>query len=93
MTTEKTTKGLIRVEMPEGFRPLAINTTRFRHRKRGSKYVVLGQAKAQSATPIPEGAMVIVYMGHDGAWHVREWSEFHDGRFEQLDDHGEHVGH
>jgi len=64
--------------------------TKWRHRKRGTEYIVLtATAGAQCATgPINEGDHVTIYQGRDGDWWVRKTSEFQDGRFERIDDAG-----
>lgn len=56
----------------------------FRHKKRGSTYVVQGVAKVQSSTPLTDGCEVVVYAGPDGQLWVRPVGEFYDGRFEPV---------
>lgn len=57
----------------------------WRHRKRGSYYSGIGIASVQAATPIPEGALVKVYLGEDGDLWVRAVTEFDDGRYEEIE--------
>lgn len=58
----------------------------WKHLKRGSTYMVLNTATAQSAEPIKEGEQVEVYASkpNPSEWHVRRKSEYHDGRFEKI---------
>lgn len=60
--------------------------SRWRHKKRGSTYSVMGVASAQVVgDPIEEGAMAVVYRSeHDGSLWLRPAAEFMDGRFEPL---------
>lgn len=61
--------------------------TRWLHKKRQSIHSIVGTATAQCATrPIQEGDLVEVYRGEEGALWVRRAEEFHDGRFERLDE-------
>ena len=66
---------------------------RFRHKKRGTTYAVIGTATVQaSGAPIAEAELVVVYRAEsDGALWVRRQSEFHDGRFELLQPEGQTV--
>ena len=60
---------------------------RYRHKKRGTTYEVLGKAEVQAPedAPLIEGEIVVVYRcGQTGELWVRRPSEFHDGRFEQI---------
>lgn len=53
---------------------------RFKHLKRQSCYdAITRTATAQS--DIKEGDKVVVYIDKDGEFHVREKSQFEDGRF------------
>lgn len=55
------------------------------HKVRGTKYKVIGQARAQcSVEPIKDGDMLTLYRGEDGVYSVRPPSEFNDGRFERI---------
>lgn len=60
---------------------------RYRHKKRGTVYEVIGEAELQVAntryTP-GEGDFLVVYRGEDGKLWARWDEEFHDGRFEAL---------
>lgn len=62
---------------------------RYRHRKRGTTYQLIGHAEVQAPddAPLIEGEMVTVYRcEQDGALWVRRKPEFEDGRFERLSD-------
>lgn len=55
------------------------------HKKRGSRYKVVGMARAQCSTiPINDGDMLTLYRGEDGVYSVRPPAEFADGRFERI---------
>lgn len=55
------------------------------HLKRGTRYKVVGQARAQCSTmPIQDGDMLTLYVGEDGVYSVRHPAEFGDGRFQEL---------
>jgi len=61
-------------------------TERYRHKKRGTTYQIIGTALVQATTPIPEGTVVTIYQCEQtGAIWVRPTSEFIDGRFEELE--------
>jgi hypothetical protein len=56
-----------------------------RHLGRGTKYKVVGMARAQcSVEPIKDGDMLMLYVGEDGVYSVRPPAEFNDGRFERM---------
>lgn len=57
---------------------------RVRHVKRGSAYIVLGEAQIQTDTPLKDYDSVVVYQSYDGKLWVRPVSEFTDGRFVAL---------
>ena len=58
---------------------------RYRHKKRGTVYEVIGSAELQVAGLAPdEGDHLAVYRGEDGKLWARPYDEFHDGRFEAL---------
>jgi len=58
---------------------------RWCHKKRGSTYVELGLAQVQTAEPLADHEVVVVYRAEeDGELWVRRKSEFLDGRFEPL---------
>ncbi|MGO4338977.1 hypothetical protein AB4037_29085 [Labrys sp. KB_33_2] len=58
---------------------------RWRHLKRGSTYVEIGNGQVQAARPLIEGDRVKIYRGEaDGRIWVRHFLEFTDGRFERL---------
>lgn len=59
---------------------------RYRHKKRGTTYRVIGEANSQVVgEPIGEGDLVVVYRADsDGTLWVRRKDEFYDGRFEAL---------
>lgn len=61
--------------------------TRWRHKKRGSEYVVVdGMAEVQvsEGRELTDYECVVVYKGTDGRHWVRPRAEFFDGRFEPL---------
>lgn len=55
---------------------------RYRHKKRGTTYEVLGVAELQAEQPQVEKAALTIYRGDDGKLWARNTAEFHDGRFE-----------
>jgi hypothetical protein len=57
---------------------------KFKHRKRGTSYTVLGRAVLQTNQPVSDEQELVVYAGADGRLWVRPVSEFYDGRFEKL---------
>jgi hypothetical protein len=57
---------------------------KFRHKKRGSTYTVIGEAAVQSDTHIVEGDTLVIYQAEDGRIWARPKVEFHDGRFEEI---------
>jgi len=61
---------------------------RWKHKKRGTIYEVLGVASVQQATDqqLYDFAPVVVYRGEDGMLWVRHEREFMDGRFERVSD-------
>lgn len=54
------------------------------HKKRGSNYIVVDEARVQFSKPIKDGDMLTLYMGQDGTYSVRHPDEFLDGRFEKI---------
>jgi hypothetical protein len=64
------------------FEPTAL---RWRHKKRGSTYELVGEAQVQApdSAPLTDYELVAVYRGDDGKLWVRRVSEFHD-RFEPI---------
>lgn len=60
---------------------------RYRHRKRGTTYVIIGRARAQCEEPILDDENVLVYRCLEtGDLAVRPPGEFFDGRFEKIED-------
>lgn len=58
---------------------------RFHHKKRGTNYTVVGAARLQFSTKLPEdGDMLVLYRGDDGVYSVRALEEFNDGRFVEI---------
>lgn len=60
---------------------------RVHHKKRGTTYIVGGEAELQtSSVPLVDGSEMMVYKSEDtGKVYVRHKDEFEDGRFEVLD--------
>lgn len=56
----------------------------FRHLKSRGVYEVLGTGTVQTARPLGDDDHVVVYKGEDGRLWVRDFQEFHDGRFEEC---------
>jgi hypothetical protein len=58
---------------------------RWRHKKRGTTYTVVGECQVQAEEPLTDYEIAVVYRSEaDGSLWVRRRSEFHDGRFETL---------
>lgn len=58
---------------------------RWRHKRRGTEYVLLGEADLQTEKPLADYAVVAVYRDvSNGRLWVRPVDEFRDGRFEKL---------
>lgn len=58
---------------------------RWRHKKRGTTYTVVGNCEVQAEDPLMDHEVAVVYCcEQDGTLWVRRHSEFHDGRFEAL---------
>jgi len=55
-----------------------------RHKKRGTTYVIVGQALLQASEPVFEDAILTVYRGENGELWCRPIREFGDGRFEAI---------
>ncbi|MFW6002276.1 MAG: hypothetical protein ACOCQD_02965 [archaeon] len=55
-----------------------------RHKKRGTNYLVIGEAEVQSSKPIKEGDKVVIYVDNNGKKWARPSSEFYDGRFDII---------
>jgi hypothetical protein len=55
---------------------------RFKHKKRGTVYDMIGSAIAQCDRPIVDSDLLVVYKDpFSGQLWVRPKTEFHDGRF------------
>ena len=56
------------------------------HRKRKSKYLLIGGGSVQvsSGAPLEEGDEVAVYQDRQGRLWVRRYTEFEDGRFGEI---------
>ena len=68
---------------------------RVRHKKRGTTYEVIGEARVQASDMVVEDDVLTVYRGEDGMLWCRPKYEFEDGRFlnvVQEDDCGENHG-
>lgn len=64
---------------------MAHSLPRYRHKKRGTTYVLLGYAEVQADEPLVEGDIVAVYRADsDGKLWVRRRDKFEDGRFENI---------
>ncbi len=61
---------------PEG------GAVRYRHKKRGTEYTLIGVGRAQGE--LQDEDPVVLYRGDDGGLWVRHQVEFCDGRFEQV---------
>jgi hypothetical protein len=59
---------------------------KYRHKKRGGSYRLVGTAQVQAPddAPLTDFEVVQVYVGEDGEMWVRRVSEFFDGRFEEI---------
>lgn len=58
---------------------------RWRHKKRGTTYAVVGTGQVQTDTPLADNAVVVVYRCEQtGDLWARPIGEFMDGRFELL---------
>lgn len=55
------------------------------HKRRGTRYSVVGVARIQSEYPLNDMESVVIYAGEDGELWARPPAEFHDGRFEYND--------
>jgi hypothetical protein len=59
--------------------------SKWRHKRRGTSYEVVGMAELQMTTDLVDGSELVVYRGDDGKLWAREYGEFTDGRFECID--------
>jgi len=59
---------------------------RFRHKKRGTIYTVVGTAELQMATDLVDGSFLTIYQGGDSKLWARQEDEFNDGRFEKIEE-------
>ncbi len=57
---------------------------RWRHKKTGGEYIVIDEAKLQTAKPVGDMTELVIYIAKDGTTWVRPKDEFHDGRFEEI---------
>lgn len=60
---------------------------KYRHKKRGTIYEVVGRAELQLSNvdrALEEGDVIVFYKDDHGNLWAREESEFDDGRFESL---------
>lgn len=62
-----------------------IASTLWFHRKRGSKYIVLGSGFFQTIDEDYDGIRIVLYEGLDGKLWARPMEEFLDGRFLCID--------
>lgn len=71
--------------MTSDYRSGASDMRRFRHKKRGTTYKVIGVGQIQSDVPLTDSEYVVIYQSEaDGHFWARRMSEFEDGRFEEL---------
>lgn len=64
------------------------------HLERHSSYRVAGAVSIQSATPVPDGATLVLYQSDaDGFYYGRPRPEFQSGRFLRLDTDTPHIEH
>ena len=74
-------------EAPEGdaakLLPI-VDGARIRHKKRGTKYEVVGLARVQTDRPLRDDEFVSIYRGADGMTWARPPHEFTENRFELL---------
>ncbi|AXQ68406.1 hypothetical protein HOT99_gp211 [Caulobacter phage CcrBL10] len=64
-------------ELPRGMR-------RFRHKKRGTDYALVGIVRIQCETPIQDDEILLTYIDGSGQVWGRREAEFMDGRFEEI---------
>lgn len=57
---------------------------KWRHKKRGSTYIVIENALLQTDKPITDMTPLVIYIAADGTVWVRPRDEFLDGRFEEI---------
>lgn len=58
---------------------------KWRHKRRGTTYMIIGTARVQAIDSILEDDLVVVYQADsDGSLWVRGTDEFYDGRFERV---------
>ena len=62
--------------------PAPGGAVRYRHKKRGTEYTLIGVGRAQGE--LQDEDPVVLYRGDDGGLWVRHQVEFCDGRFEQV---------
>lgn len=77
----------LRLEVPGVLTPLVLTFSRWRHRVRQTDYTTLLQGTMVGKTPVVEGDTLLAYVDQkSGRVWFRKHEEFHDGRFEGLDD-------
>lgn len=65
-------------ELPRGMR-------RFRHKKRGGDYALVGTVRIQCETPVLDDETLLAYIDAQGQMWGRREAEFMDGRFEEIE--------
>lgn len=61
--------------------------SRWRHTRRDTTYELLGSARLQTSAPLLDNAELEIYRADkDGSLWARARHEFHDGRFEKIDE-------
>ncbi|AFU88529.1 hypothetical protein CcrSwift_gp211 [Caulobacter phage CcrSwift] len=65
-------------ELPRGMR-------RFRHKKRGGEYALVGTIRIQCETPVLDDETLLTYLDAEGQMWGRREAEFMDGRFEEIE--------
>jgi hypothetical protein len=64
---------------------LDLDRAKWRHKKRGTEYHVVGDVRVQCETPLQDDEVVLLYQSiHEGSYGCRRHAEFNDGRFERI---------
>lgn len=65
---------------------------RWRHKKRGTTYTIVGKGELQMSEELVDGAPLVIYRGENGQLWARAEFEFYDGRFERVPASPRHGG-